>query len=145
MIITILVIIVVYIKKRKKSVNLQANPVDSNINALVLYDIVSDKTDEHMYEDIGLTRTHYEVSDNIGLYETCEPQEMDNTKGKDTYNQVPNVDIAQLMDESKGKDTYKRVPNVDVARLMDESKGKDTYERVPNVDVARLIDESKGN
>ena len=137
MIISIPVAIAVCIK-RKKSAILQANPVKSDASAL--YDIDLDKSDEHIYDDIALTRTHiYEViNDNI---ETCEPQELDDT---DTYERIPDVDIAQLVDDSKGKDTYERVPDVDIARLLDDSKGKDTYERVPDVDIARLLDDSKG-
>ena len=136
MIITVLVAIAVCIK-RKKSAILQANPVESD--ASVLYDIVLDETDEHIYDDIELTRTQ----DNIAA---SKPQELGDSKGRDTNEQVPDVDIARFVDKSKGKDTYERVPDVDIARFVDKSKGKDTNERVPDVGIthARLVDDSKG-
>ena len=114
-IITVLVVIVVC-ANRKKSVNLQANPIDSNASAL--YDVIdSDKTDTHIYEDVELTRTHiYEaISDSIAVCEAREPQELDDSKGRDTYEGVPDVDIARVVDDSKGNDTYERVPDVDIA------------------------------
>ena len=106
--------------------------MDSNASAL--YDTISDKTDKHIYDDIRVTRIHIcEDNNAVRIFETNEPQKLDDSKGRDTYERVPDVDIAQLVDDSKGKDTYERVPDVDIARLVDDSKGRDTYERVPDV------------
>ena len=85
---------------------------------------------EHIYDDV----VDVDIADHT--HEQLTNGDIDDNKAKDmdTYERVPNVDIARILDENKAKDTYERVPDVDIARILDGNKAKDSYECVPDVE-----------
>ena len=71
----------------------------------------------------------------------------------DTYEHVPDVNLAHILSEAKSsklasKEPYECVPVVNIARILSEAKSSkrdpqesDTYERVPVVNIARILSE----